>query len=137
MILLETGLRKLAMIKLTGCARRLPHLSHDEFDAYWRDHHGPLVRSYRDVLRIRRYVQTSTLTNPALQDALRASRDALEVSFDGYAEVWWDSLEEIAAVRQTEEGMKTLRVLVEDERRFVDLGRSQFWYGIEREIIPG
>lgn len=125
------------MIKLTGCARRLPHLSHDEFDAYWRDHHGPLVRSYRGVLRIRRYVQTSTLTNPPLQDALRASRDALEVSFDGYAEVWWDSLEEIAAVRQTDEGMKALRVLVEDERRFVDLGRSQFWYGIECEIIPG
>ncbi|MFY9953764.1 EthD domain-containing protein [Bradyrhizobium sp.] len=67
------------MIKLTGCARRLPHLSHDEFDAYWRDHHGPLVRSSRGVLRIRRYVQTSTLTNPPLQDALRASRDALEV----------------------------------------------------------
>ncbi|MFY9953765.1 EthD domain-containing protein [Bradyrhizobium sp.] len=58
-------------------------------------------------------------------------------SFDGCAEVWWDSLEEIAAVRQTDEGMKALRVLVEDERRFVDLGRSQFWYGIEREIIPG
>jgi hypothetical protein len=124
------------VIKLTGCARRLPHLSHDEFDTYWRDHHGPLVRSYRDALRIRRYVQTSTLTNPALQDALRASRDALEVSFDGYAEVWWDSLEEIAAVRQTDEGMKALRALVEDERRFVDLRRSQFWYGIEREIIP-
>jgi hypothetical protein len=124
------------MIKLTGCARRLPHLSHDEFDAYWRDHHGPLIRFYRDALRIRRYVQTSTLANPALQDALRASRDALEVCFDGYAEVWWDSLEEMAAVRQTEEGMNALRALLEDERRFVDLPRSQFWYGIEREIIP-
>jgi uncharacterized protein (TIGR02118 family) len=125
------------MIKLTGCARRLPHLSHDEFDAYWRDHHGPLVRSYRGVLRIRRYVQTSTLTNPAVQDAIRASRDSMEASFDGYAEVWWDSLEEMAAIRQTDDGAKALRALLEDERRFVDLRRSQFWYGIEREIISG
>ena len=125
------------MIKLTGCARRLPHLSGVEFDAYWRDHHGPLVRSFASVLRIRRYVQTSTLPEPLLQDRIRESRGALETLFDGYAELWWDSLEEMASVRETEDGIRALRALLEDERRFVDLKRSQIWYGTERVIVAG
>ena len=124
------------MIKLIGCARRLPHLSHEEFDTYWRDHHAPLVRSFSAVLRIKRYIQTSTLMEPAIQEAIRGSRGAIKAAFDGYAELWWDSLAEMAAVRQTDEGAAALRTLLEDERRFVDLRRSQFWYGTERPIIP-
>ena len=125
------------MIKLIGCARRLPHLTHEQFDAYWRDHHGPLVSSFAEALRIRRYVQTSTLTDSALQERIRATRDSMNVSFDGYAEIWFDGLEEMAAVRKSEAGVRALRALLEDERRFVDLKRSQFWYGTERVIVGG
>ena len=125
------------MIKLIGCARRLPHLTHEQFDVYWRDHHGPLVRSFAEALRIRRYVQTSTLMDPALQERIRATRDSMHVSFDGYAEIWFDGLEEMAAVRESEAGVQALRALLEDERRFVDLKRSQFWYGTERTIVGG
>ncbi len=123
------------MIKLTGCARRLPHLSRDEFDVYWRDHHGPLVRSLADVLRIRRYVQTPTLAEPALQERIREGRGSMEVLFDGYAEIWWDSLEDMASARGTAQGAAALHALLDDERRFVDLSRSQFWFGNERRII--
>ena len=123
------------MIKLTGCARRLPHLTHDEFDAYWRDQHGPLVRSLASALRIRRYVQTSTLMDGPLHEQIRASRDSMQASFDGYAEIWFDSLEEMAAVRESEVGIQALQALLEDERRFVDLKCSQFWYGTERVVL--
>jgi hypothetical protein len=123
------------MIKLIGCARRLPHLSGEEFDIYWRDNHGPLVRSFADVLRIKRYIQVSTLANPLLQERIRQSRGSMEAAFDGYAEIWWGSLEEMTAARETPQGLAAIRSLLEDERRFVDLSRSQFWFGTERRII--
>ena len=124
------------MLKLTMCVKRLPHLTREEFDTYWRDHHGPLVRSHQKVLRIRRYVQTSLLDNHLAQEAIRASRGTLEVDFDGCAELWWNSLEDHAAARKTNEGAAILRELIDDERKFVDLSRSQLWYGTERQIIP-
>jgi hypothetical protein len=32
------------MVKLVFCARRLPHLSRAEFQRYWFENHGPLVK---------------------------------------------------------------------------------------------
>jgi len=32
------------MVKLVFCLTRLPHLSREEFQRYWRERHGPLVR---------------------------------------------------------------------------------------------
>ncbi|MGH7820684.1 MAG: EthD domain-containing protein [Candidatus Binatia bacterium] len=34
------------MVKLVFCLRRLPHLSRAEFQRYWRETHGPLVRKH-------------------------------------------------------------------------------------------
>ena len=84
-----------AMIKLSFCLRRLPHLSREEFQRYWFDTHGPLVRKHADALRIRRYVQTHTLLGDAA-DSLRATRGG-PPGYDGVAELWWNSEEDIAA----------------------------------------
>src|SRR5439155_7455521 len=81
------------MVKLVFCARRLPHLSRAEFQRYWREVHGPLVRQHAAVLRIRGYVQVHTLDDP-LQEVLRAARGGPE-AFDGVAELWWDSREDL------------------------------------------
>ena len=123
------------MLKLTMCVKRKSHLTREEFDAYWRDHHGPLVVSYMGLLRLRRYVQTTALSDESAQEAIRVSRNALKSNFDGCAELWWDSLEELTAVRSSPEGAKVLRELLADEDRFLDLSQSQLWYGVEREII--
>ncbi|HBQ49001.1 MAG TPA: EthD family reductase, partial [Hyphomonas atlantica] len=48
------------MIKLTFCLRRLPHLSREEFQVYWREKHAPLVAKHAEVLGILRYVQNHT-----------------------------------------------------------------------------
>lgn len=124
------------MLKLTILVKRRADLTHAQFDAHWRDRHGPLVRTHQTVLRIRRYMQTAPLDNPAAQAAIQASRDSVAADFDGCAELWWDSLEEAAAARATPEGLQALQTLIEDERRFVDLSRSMLWYGTERQIIP-
>ena len=60
------------MVKLVFCAKRLPHLSRDDFQKYWRDHHGPLVRAAASALGIRRYVQVHTMTTP-LNERLRSA----------------------------------------------------------------
>ncbi len=72
---------------------------------------------------------------PPLEAAAGTVRGALPVAFDGCAELWWDSLEAHLASRKTEAGQRALLTLIDDENRFVDISRSQLWYGYERTII--
>jgi len=85
------------MIKLTFCLVRAPHLSREEFQRHWLERHGPLVRSMAPVLRIKRYGQSHTLTTP-LNEAFRRGRGAPE-AYDGVAEPWGDSLEDLTGGR--------------------------------------
>lgn len=121
------------MIKLVFCLHRRSELSCEEFQRYWREQHAPLVQSHAEVLRIRRYVQVHSLPSD-LQAQLRASRGAPE-GYDGVAELWWDSLEEIAASTASAEGRSAAAALLEDERRFIDLERSPLFLAEERPVI--
>jgi len=121
------------VIKLTFAVRRRADVDPGEFHRYWRDEHGPLVRSFQSVLGIRRYVQVHRVDTP-FNDVLRQSRGALE-PFDGTAEVWWDDLESLVAGTSTPEGVAAAQALLEDEARFIDLGRSALWLGEEVEVI--
>jgi uncharacterized protein (TIGR02118 family) len=120
------------MIKLTFCLHRLPHLSREQFQKYWFENHAPLVAKNREVLRIRRYVQKHSITD-SVNDGIRASRGAPEM-FDGVAELWWDSLDDILG-DQTPERVSAGSELLEDERKFIDLARSPLWFGNERSIF--
>jgi uncharacterized protein (TIGR02118 family) len=121
------------VIKLTFAVRRRDDIEPDEFHRYWREEHGPLVRSLQPVLGIRRYVQSHRMETP-LNDLLRASRHALE-PFDGVAELWWDDQDALATATSSPEGIAAGRTLLEDEMRFIDLERSALWLGQETEII--
>ena len=122
------------MIKLIYPLHRKPGMSRDEFQAYWRGTHGPLVASVAKTLRIRRYVQshTRTLGNEA---GIQARQGFAFEPFDGVAELWWDSLDEIAAAGSTPEGRAAGQLLLEDERNFIDLARSPLWYSEENVVI--
>lgn len=121
------------MIKLTFALTRRPEFTREAFQSYWFDHHAPLVASVREVLRIRRYVQTHAL--PAeTQAPLRVSRGGPE-GFDGVAELWWDSLDEVAAATSDPAGIEAGRRLLEDERKFIDLARSPLWWSEEKVIF--
>ena len=121
------------MIKFIYCLRRLPRLSREEFQRYWRETHGPLVRSHAKTLRIRRYVQVHTLENP-INEVLRESRGTLE-PYDGVAELWWDSAEDMAVANLTPEGRRAAQELLDDERRFADLERSALWVAEEHVVV--
>jgi len=121
------------MIKLTFCLVRLPHLTREAFQDYWFNHHAPLVAHHAQTLQIRRYVQLHSLP-PETSQGLRASRAAPE-EFDGVAELWFDSLEALAANSERPEARKAGRILLEDERTFIDLPKSPLWWGEERTIV--
>jgi uncharacterized protein (TIGR02118 family) len=121
------------MIKITFCLHRRPELTRAEFQEYWLHKHGPLVRSVKDALRIHRYVQAHALATPHDQ-AVSAVRGAPE-SFDGIAEIYWASGEDLAASMASPEGRRAGRLLLEDERKFIDLGRSPLWFNREYAIV--
>jgi uncharacterized protein (TIGR02118 family) len=121
------------MIKLVFCLRRLPHLSRAEFQKYWSGTHGPLVRARGKVLRIQRYVQVHTLDDP-INAALQQSRGGPE-AYDGVAELWWTSREDLEAALSEPGAQKAAAELLEDERKFIDLPRSPLWIAEEKPVI--
>jgi uncharacterized protein (TIGR02118 family) len=120
------------MIKLTFCLKRLPQLTREQFQAYWFDNHAPLVAKHRAVLRIRRYVQMHSGPD-AMNAGIGASRGAPEM-FDGVAELWWDSIEDVVANAHPDAPAAGL-ALLEDERKFIDLARSPLFFGEEKTIF--
>jgi len=121
------------MIKLSFALKRRSKLTRDAFQTYWFETHAPLVASVREALRIRRYVQSHSLP-PEASQALRDSRGAPE-DFDGLAELWWDSLDDMAEALAAPEGQAAAGRLLEDERRFIDLVRSPLWWSHEKVIF--
>jgi uncharacterized protein (TIGR02118 family) len=124
------------VVKLVFCLRRLPELSRDDFQRYWRETHAPLVRDRQAALAIRRYVQVHTLPAGA-STALAASRGVADEEYDGVAELWWDSLEALGAAVATPEGRRAGAELLEDERRFIDLARSPIFLAEEDVVLDG
>lgn len=133
----ETGRpsRMEAMIKLTFAVRKLPDMSLADFQRYWRENHGPLVRERARALAIKRYVQVHRIDS-RVNDAMRASRDTAD-PYDGVAELWWDSIESMVAATSSDEGRQAGNELLEDERKFIDLRNSALWVGEEHEIVRG
>jgi len=128
------------MIKLTFCLVRLPSLSREEFQQYWRTHHAPKVQAARDGLAIRRYVQNHTLDSGVAIAAAEGRGMPVGENindFDGVAELWWDSENALAAAMATEEGMKQGAILYEDESKFIDFSRSRMFLTEENEVISG
>ena len=68
------------------------------------------------------------------REALRASRGGPE-AYDGVAELWWDSLEQMQKVLGTEQAQAAVAELIEDEHRFADLSRSPIFLAEERQIL--
>jgi uncharacterized protein (TIGR02118 family) len=121
------------MLKLSFCLRRLPNLSREAFQKYWFETHAPLVKKHSAALRIQRYVQTHTLVGDAA-DTLQRTRGG-PPGYDGVAELWWKSEEDVAAALATAAGAEAGQILLEDERKFIDLSQSPLFWAREREVI--
>lgn len=120
------------MIKLVYCLKRRPELTREQFQDYWLNTHAPLVKRHAETLRIRRYVQVHSTSDP-MNAAIQAGRGT-PAEYDGVAELWFDSIESIGA-DQSPEAQAAGRDLLEDEGKFIDLANSPVWFAEEHQII--
>mgnify|MGYP000868864329 CR=1 FL=1 len=122
------------MIKCVFMIHRAPHLSFAEFAQYWSQQHAKLAIANAPQMRMRRYVQNHRRDHD-VAEGFRAARDCLMGPFDGIAEAWWDSFEDMAAAAgETPE--EVAAAILADEGRFVDLRRSVIWFGEEKPFWP-
>ncbi len=110
------------MLTLVFCLRRRPELSREEFQRYWREHHGPLMKSNMKALDARKYQQWHTCDGPEAEQLMR-SRGGSE-DYDGLAVVWWDDLAHFVAATGTDDGRAAGREMYKDELNFIDLENS-------------
>ena len=113
------------MIRLIYVLRKLPGMSLEEFQGYWRENRGPLVAKHAATLGIDRYIQLHTMESPA-HEAMRELRGLIE-PYDGVAELWFDNQDELLAQPDTTERQEAGLALLEDERKFIDFTRSSMW----------
>jgi hypothetical protein len=121
------------MIKLVYVIVRREGMSAEDFRGYWLTRHGPLVAAQAKALKLRKYVQSHPLDDPA-SERMRAVR-AMRGPADGVTEVWWDSLEDFQSVYGTAEGAAAGRILAEDEARFIDFEKSAVFLTEEHVIF--
>lgn len=120
------------MIKFVMCLCRHPKLSREEFQDYWSNQHGPFFMKHAADMRAKKYVQSLTITTP-INDELRKSR-GMQPEFDGVAEVWFESEEDMLAGMSSEAGQKLGAALLEDESNFIDHARSSAFLVREHEL---
>ncbi|MEM7570083.1 MAG: EthD domain-containing protein [Pseudomonadota bacterium] len=122
------------MIKLVYCIHRRADLSFEDFSRTWLIDHAPLVRRYAEAIRVVRYVQSHS-QQPALNQALQASRADMGPGYDGITELWWDSLAAFEEGMSQPDAIEAGRALKRDEERFIDFSRSTMFLTQEHEIL--
>ena len=115
--------------KILFCLKRLPSMTRDEFQAYWRDVHAPMVAQRAKLLGIQRYVQSHTLDDASFA-SISNSRGG-HPAFDGVAEIWFSE-----PTRGTpQERRRANQELLEDERRFIDLSSSPIFLARDSAVV--
>jgi uncharacterized protein (TIGR02118 family) len=107
-------------VHLIALLTRKPGLSVEEFQQYWREHHGPLAAA---VPGLRRYVQNHPL--PELYGGRNAPL------CDGVAEAWFYTVGDVQRGVETAQ-VKAMRA---DEPNFVDLSELAFIMTEDYEVF--
>jgi uncharacterized protein (TIGR02118 family) len=107
------------MIKLVYCITKKAGLTDDEFFHYWKNVHGPIGAR---IPGLRRLVQSHRVTVPG---------DKHLPSYDGMAELWFDSVEDLLAARQSAEW----KVSTEDEANFINPDMVAHFVSVEHVIL--
>ena len=107
-------------------------MSREEFKDYWMNKHGPFFMENAGAMWAKKYVQSHTLDTP-LNEGLRSSR-GMRPEYDGVAEVWFESEEELMDGMSSPEGQKLGAALLEDEGNFIDHSKSSAFIVKEYEL---
>jgi uncharacterized protein (TIGR02118 family) len=107
-------------------------MTREQFQDYWKNNHGPFFMENAGTMRAKKYVQSHTVDTP-LNEGLRSSRGMLP-EYDGVAEVWFESEEDLMEAMNSPEGQRLSTALLEDEGNFVDHSKSSAFIVREREF---
>jgi len=113
--------------------RKKKGISDEHFFHYWKENHGPLVRSFAETLKARKYVQSHLLDHPVAE--IGRQFRGTKPPYDGLTEVWWDSADELMEVLLSPEGREANKTLLEDEARFCELAECSIFITQEHEIF--
>jgi uncharacterized protein (TIGR02118 family) len=122
-----------AALKVTYLLAGREGLSQAQVQRTWLQDHGPLVASVAETLLMARYVQSHAV-HPDLNAGFREAGGYLP-PLDGITEVWMTGESDLEASSATEAGRAAGMALVEDERRFVEMGRSRCFLTREHLIF--
>jgi uncharacterized protein (TIGR02118 family) len=113
------------MIKVSVMLKRKPGMSPEEFRRYWREVHAPLLLKQPALMRhVRKYVHCYSIA-----DAF-AGVPGVSSEFDGIAELWGDSVED---VKRGLAEPAYLGVIRPDEEKFLDVPNCVFM--VTEEVI--
>ncbi len=118
--------------RLLFCMRRLPHLSHAQFQAYWRDVHAPIVIERAEILGLRRYNQLRSMDDNYSRSL--AQKRGSPPAYDGVAELWFDTRQS-PTEEWRNQARKANEELLADEARFIDLAASPMFFVTEELIL--
>ncbi|MCU1415422.1 MAG: EthD family reductase [Microbacteriaceae bacterium] len=106
-------------IKSVVLLRRKPGTTHEQFVDYYENHHVPLALGLMPSIsrHVRNYVDHSSLTTAR---QLSGEGSGPDPYFDVITEVWFDDEAAHAAFRTALSNPDVVRVLQEDEDRFLD-----------------
>ena len=120
------------MIKLVMCLCRHPSRTREQFQDYWLNQHGPFFMENAGAMRAKKYVQSHTLDSP-LNAGMRDAR-GMQPEYDGVAEVWFESEEDLMEAMSSPEGQSLGAALLEDEKNFIDHSKSSAFLVREHEL---
>lgn len=120
------------MVKMIFLVKRLPHLSREEFQRYWREHHAAMVRERAEVIGIRRYVQRHVVSEPMFERAADI-RGGL-AAYDGIAELWWERESDRTPAQQAA-ARQANQDLYDDGRTFIDMSASPVMFVEDVEVV--
>jgi uncharacterized protein (TIGR02118 family) len=106
------------MIKLIYCISKKPGLSDEQFFHYWERVHGPIGAR---IPGLRRLVQSRKVK-------IQGDKPG---DFDGVAELWFDSIDDLLAARNSAEW----RASNDDEVNFIDHSRVAYLVSQEKAIF--
>lgn len=110
------------MIKRISLLTRKPEMSRKDFNKYWLEVHGPMVRTLPNV---RQYIQ-----NHIVDDAHRHDLPTGGQAVDGIVEFWFDNVEDMDACFATPEA----KACFADGAKFIETVTT---YVIEEhKVIP-
>ena len=113
------------MVKYIICAKRKAGMTWEEFDAYWKNHHGTVVKSVPEFIRhVRKYVQCHLVKGSMPLGAAG--------NYDGIAELWFDSVEELEKAFNEPRYLEIIRA---DELKFADLDKCISFITEELQVV--